>query len=140
MEGPSKEYENRPNYIVGGMAAYDWLHCEVDVWLQGSQFFLGHDAPQYPVNEEFLTNARLWCHAKNLDAFYAMLSNPLIHCFWHQEDAFALTSRGYIWTAPGQELTENSICVLPEIQNTEISSVAGICTDFIGRYNGGTKT
>jgi len=140
MEGPSPEYENRPNYITGGLAAYTWLHCEIDVWVIGGEFFLGHDAPQHRVNEEFLINARLWCHAKNLSALERLLNNPLTHCFWHQEDNFTLTSRGYIWTYPGQILADKSIWVLPEATNFEYCYEAtpkhvGICSDFIRQYH-----
>jgi len=131
MEGPSPEYENKPNYIMGGLAAHPWLHCEIDVWMIGGEFFLGHDAPQYQVNEEFLVNARLWCHAKNLAALEVLMRNPLTHCFWHQGDDFTMTSRGYIWTYPHQNLTGLSICVLPELQTVDFSKAAGICSDFI---------
>lgn len=139
-EGPCPEYENRPNYIVGGLAACDWLHCEIDVWVIGGEFFLGHDEPQHRVSEEFLVNSRLWCHAKNLPALESMLKNPLIHCFWHQEDNFVVTSRGYIWTYPGQPLTPMSIWVLPEVTSFAYSyevvpKYAGICSDYIERYH-----
>ena len=140
MEGPSPEYENKPNYIMGGLAAHHWLHCEIDVWAMGGEFFLGHDAPQHQVNEEFLVNARLWCHAKNLPALESMLKNPLIHCFWHQGDNFVVTSRGYIWTYPGEVLTPVSIWVLPEATSFAypyegVPKYAGICSDYIERYH-----
>ena len=133
LEGPSVEYENNPNYVSGGLFAYPSLHAEIDVWFQKGDFFLGHDDPRYKINEDFLVNARLWCHAKNLPAFERMLSNPLIHCFWHQEDDFVLTSRGYIWTYPEKKLTPKSICVMPELwkEVPNTFGVAGVCSDFI---------
>ena len=57
-----------------------------------------------------------------------------IHCFWHQEDDFTLTSRGFIWTYPGKELTLKSICVLPESTDNEIGECFGICSDVIKKY------
>ncbi len=135
IEGPS-EYENRPAYIRGCLALNDWVHCEIDVWVIGGEFFLGHDAPLYKVDERFLIDARLWCHAKNLTALDYMIKNPLIHCFWHQEDSFTLTSRGYIWTYPGQPLiSERSICVMPELGGQPSEICAGICTDFVENYS-----
>jgi hypothetical protein len=134
MEGPDRGFENKPTYILGGLAAYAWLHCEIDVWLVEGQFFLGHDAPAYAVEEDFLVNARLWCHAKNTEAFDRMLKNPLIHCFWHQEDDVVLTSRGFLWTFPGKPLTRNSICVLPEESGQDPEGCVGICSDFIWSY------
>jgi hypothetical protein len=29
-----------------------------------------------------------------------MLEEPDIHCFWHQDDDVALTSRGFVWKYP----------------------------------------
>ena len=61
-----------------------------------------------------------------------MLQNKKIHCFFHQEDDVTLTSKGYLWTYTGKQLTENSIAVLP---NDEITKkIAGVCSDFIGDY------
>lgn len=137
IDRPAPEYENKPRYIAAALSSYDQkLHCEIDVWYLHGEFYLGHDGPTYGINETFLMNARLWCHAKNLAAFEVMLKNPLIHCFWHQEDDFVLTSRGYIWTYPGKPLTSNSICVMPELSKEvqDLSNVAGICSDHLEKY------
>jgi hypothetical protein len=75
---------------------------------------LGHDEPLYLINEEFLENENLWCHAKNEDAFHKMLQNSKIHCFWHQTDDYTLTSKGICWVFPNKKVNENSIWVLPE--------------------------
>lgn len=137
IDGPAPEYENQPRYIVGALASYDnKIHCEIDVWFSCGEFYLGHDSPVFRIDESFLLNGRLWCHAKNLAALEAMLKNPLIHCFWHQEDDYTITSRGYIWTYPGKQLTSNSICVMPELSKEvpDLSKIAGICSDHLSRY------
>ena len=137
INGPAPEYENQPRYIVGALASSDnKIHCEIDVWLVNGQLYLGHDNPTYGVNENFLINARLWCHAKNLEALHAMLQNPLIHCFWHEQDAHTITSRGYIWSYPNQTLTPKSVCVMPELYTSkpDLSFCAGICSDNLEQY------
>ena len=103
------------------------------------KFWLGHDIPQYKVSEGFLEHPSLWCHAKNIDALYVMNTNYHIHCFWHQEDDVTLTSRGYLWTYPGKQLTEKSICVLPEFEDRKgkvilSKNIAGICSDYIKQF------
>lgn len=40
-----------------------------------------------------------------------MLEQNIKNCFWHQEDDYALTSSGYIWTYPDKLLTDKSIIV-----------------------------
>jgi len=76
----------------------------------------------------------LWCHAKNLQAFEALLKVG-VHCFWHQEDDYTLTSKGIIWAYPGKAVTENSICVMPERFNSDIDpNCLGICSDTVEHY------
>ena len=129
--------ENRPGYIH--KALWQGFDVEIDVWYIDDEFWLGHDIPQYKIEENFLENPRLWCHAKNIDTLYKMTSNSLIHCFWHQDDDVTLTSRGYLWTYPGKQLTKKSICVLPEFEDKKSKvilpkNVAGSCSDFIVKF------
>jgi len=129
--------ENKPKYIEEALS--QGFDVEVDVWYDNNQFWLGHDKPQYKVSEEFLEHPSLWCHAKNIQALYVMDKNYHIHCFWHQEDDVTLTSRGFFWTYPGKQLTEKSICVLPEFEDKKSKvilpkNVAGICSDFVVNY------
>ena len=132
--GPNKSMENKPEYINNALR--EGFHVEIDVWFEKDRLFLGHADPQYEVNLKFLQNNKLWCHAKNLSALHYMLMHN-IHCFWHEEDNFTITSNGFIWTYPGFGLTKKSICVMPEtIKNNEANgfSCAGICSDFVERY------
>ena len=136
LNGKSNK-ENKPGYIH--KALWQGFDVEIDVWYIDDEFWLGHDIPQYKIEENFLENPRLWCHAKNIDTLYKMSSNSLIHCFWHQDDDVTLTSRGYLWTLPGKQLTKKSICVLPEFEDKKSKvilpkNVAGICSDFIVRF------
>ena len=75
----------------------------------------------------------LWISEGNITAMNN-LKKIKAHYFWHQEDDVTLTSKGYFWTYPGKTLTNNSICVLPEINNIKKIECAGICSDFIQNY------
>jgi hypothetical protein len=133
VDGKDLSLENSPNYI--NLAIEKGFDVEVDVWYNSKQgWFLGHDYPQYSVNDNFFTNEKLWCHAKNLQAFEALLKVG-VHCFWHQEDDYTLTSKGIIWAYPGKAVTENSICVMPERFNSDIDpNCLGICSDTVEHY------
>ena len=98
-----------------------------------NEFYLGHDEPTHHINVNWLQNKKLWCHAKNIEALNIMLDYD-IHCFWHQEDDVTLTSCGFMWTYPGQKLTNKSICVLPEKSNDSFNDCLGICSDYIINY------
>lgn len=134
VAGSRPERENHPDYIFDACIA--GYNVEIDVWFIDNQWFLGHDGPQYRIDEEFLLNPKFWCHAKNIEALQAM-RNIGAHCFWHQNDDVVLTSKGFLWTFPGKKLYNLSICVLPEAANytlEELSVGGGICSDFIDRY------
>ncbi len=121
-------FENHPKHIKEALS--ENFDVEIDVWLVDDEYWLGHDNPQYVVDDDYLDNPKLWCHAKNINALYKMLQNNKIHCFWHQEDDVTITSKGYLWTYPNRQLTPKSIAVLPEMVIED--EIAGLCSDFIG--------
>ena len=45
-----------------------------------------------------------------------------------------LTSKSYIWAYPGKQPIKNSIAVMPEIHNDDISQCLGVCSDYIQNY------
>jgi hypothetical protein len=102
----------------------------------GNEFYLGHDGPEKRVSVDFLTRDGLWCHAKNVRAL-AGLQELGCHTFFHDTDDVTLTSRGFLWTFPGKELTPFSICVLPERhapRGSKLPTAAGVCSDYIGDW------
>ena len=105
----------------------------MDVRYNKGKFFLGHDYDQYEIDKNFLLNEKIWCHAKTTIALSA-LHQIGAHYFWHQEDDYTITSKGFIWTYPGKKLLPNSICVLPEDANYIEINCLGICSDFIEKY------
>lgn len=131
INGPNKKEENKPEYI--NAAIQNGFDVEIDVRFKNSQFYLGHDFAEYKVDESFLLNKKIWCHAKDVDALHN-LKKINAHFFWHQQDDVTLTSKGYFWTYPGKLLTKNSICVLPEVGKDKKIDCAGICSDFIKDY------
>ncbi len=145
FKGPS-ESENSPEQIELALSkGYD---CEIDVWYQKNEWWLGHDKPQYKVDSDFIGKQGLWLHCKNLDALYELSYNSIqFQYFWHQEDDFTLTSTQHIWTYPGKPLTRNSICVQPERTpewwawaKSCSGSIAGVCTKFVEKFSNEIST
>ena len=131
LNGVESENENNPKYLK--IAINKEFNVEVDVRFEKEKFYLGHDFSQYEVNKDFLLNENIWCHAKTHNALLA-LDKINAHYFWHQEDDYTITSKGFFWTFPGKELLKKSICVLPEKANYKKIDCLGICSDFIERY------
>lgn len=127
--GPDPVNENKPEHILKILEKYD---CEVDVWMKGSKLYLGHDNAQYEINEQFLKHPRLWCHAKNIDALYYLISLQNVKCFYHNNDNFTLTSNGLIWTYPGKQSTNRSIIVDTSNSWREKNYICcGVCVDYV---------
>ena len=132
MTGINPKRENEPFYIVESLEK--WFYVDIDVWYKKGHFYLGHDEPQYKVKIEFLQNRKLWCHAKNIDAFYHMVDDEKIHCFSHDKDEVALTSKGYFWSLSNTKITDKSISVMPSDYLDLPKNIAGVCSDNIGYY------
>ena len=133
IHGPNEELENNPNQIDKCIELGYYVEIDLRYDELTKNMWLGHDEPQYRIDSDFLQNDKLWCHAKNIDALYGMMVSG-VHCFWHQNDAVTLTSKGYLWNYPNTQVTNKSICVLPELQIADTKNCAGICSDFIVRY------
>lgn len=143
-EGPNKNLENCPEQIIE--AIENNFDCEIDLWVVNSELVLGHDGPQYNIDRNFLIeySHALWIHAKNLAALRWLTDEPRLNFFWHQNDDFVITSKGFIWAYPGKELTTRSIMVLPEwdnptLENFTIPNCYGICSDYVEKIRANSQ-
>tara|TARA_Y100000593_G_scaffold83590_1_gene157684 strand:- start:1362 stop:1832 length:471 start_codon:yes stop_codon:yes gene_type:complete len=135
--GPRASLENTEDYIKE--AIYKGYFVEIDVWKIKDTWFLGHDAPQYRTNEKFISQPSLLLHAKNLEALKSMLDLQL-HCFWHQDDFYTLTSRGIIVSYPGYASGKNTICMRPELVSIDtIADSYAVCSDYVDMLKGGKQ-
>ena len=129
------ELENRPEYIDNAIClGYD---VEIDIWYKDNTIWLGHDEPIYPIDIFWLfkRKLKLWIHCKNVEAIvFLQECKYKFNYFWHQEDTLTLTSKNYIWAFPGKQPIKNSISVMPELKNDDISQCLGICSDYIEKY------
>jgi len=144
VDGPNPERENSPDYIDEALKlGYD---VEVDLRSKNGELYLGHDNPQYPVNLEWLqrNQEKLWIHCKDRESLeYCSSVDFNLHYFYHDTDAYVLTSKGYGMVLVGQFPYNNSIIVLPESigyynkyeeRYDKILSTKGICTDNCNYY------
>lgn len=129
ISGPNIARENSPEYIDEALdLGYD---VEIDVWYKNDNFYLGHDMAIYKIHIVWLLNraSKLWVHCKNTEVLDILLRYQMIHCFWHQTDDVTITSKKYVWAYPGKQPIYNSIAVLPELKDDDISQCLGVCTD-----------
>ena len=143
VDGPNPLLENQPETI--DKAIQLGFDVEIDIRYDtfDGEFYLGHDDPQYLVTPYWLAQRmeNLWIHCKNIDALYHFSTKTGgYNYFWHQEDDYTLTSKGYIWTYPGKTYTSKSIIVMPEtiVDKNNLNDMRryncfGICSDFVGK-------
>jgi len=129
IDGPDPSKENTIKQIDKVISM--GIPVEIDIRFFDKKWFLGHDHSQHQINKSFLLKNKemLWCHAKNIYALEEMLDLG-IHCFWHQEDDYTLTSKGIIWAYPNK-YTGTGILVMPskEFFNENIKQIYGVCSD-----------
>ena len=138
IDGPSK-FENSPDHIDEAISL--GFDVEIDVWVDGYKIFLGHDEPEYKIDNAFLEERRsmLWCHAKNIHALKWLVENNF-NTFFHDTDDYTLTSKGFIWAYPGKELVEGSICVMPEMADDPLylkknkDIIYAVCSDYAPKF------
>ena len=135
--GKFESYENEPNYIDSAISkGYD---VEVDVWKMGKHLHLGHDFPNYKITQpDIVINKKSWCHAKNLEALHYLLDIGA-HCFWHEEDAYTLTSKGFIWGYPRRKMLGRGILVIDNFSIPTPDLCEGVCSDYVAAIMEGLK-
>lgn len=129
--GPKPEYENTMDYLL---YAYDICGAvEVDVQWHNDQLYLGHDEPQQPVPEWWLTYPNWFWHAKDLNSLMHCMDQSA-HTFWHQTDTVTITSQGYVWCYPGHYPKHPKsiwLDLLGAQLPQDISKCWGVCGDYI---------
>tara|TARA_B100001175_G_scaffold313267_1_gene320579 strand:+ start:57 stop:494 length:438 start_codon:yes stop_codon:yes gene_type:complete len=130
ISGKNTDLENSPEYINSALKMK--YNVEIDIFYFKKDFYLGHDKPTYKIKKNFLKNKNLWIHAKNFEAL-SMLKGNAHNFFWHENDQYTLTNRGYIWTYPGRYLGPQSIAV--SLNKKKIAkNIYGICSDYVDFY------
>jgi hypothetical protein len=125
LNGRNPEKENHPESIESALR--EGFDVEIDVWFLNGNYFLGHDHPNYLVSDSWLANPSFWCHAKNVEALECMMDSD-IHCFWHENDRFTITSKGIPWCYPNN-YHKDGIVVTGKL-SLPPKSIFGICTDY----------
>lgn len=134
LRGPEPERENKPDYIDA--AINELFEVEVDIRFLEGNFYLGHDNPESFVDLHWLKERKeyLILHCKNREALYLLKDD--YHCFWHENDAYTLTSKQKIWTYPNKSVGPDCIIVDLEpptkekIEDLVSKHCYAICTDY----------
>ena len=95
---------------------------------------------QYEIELQWVVDRlhKLWIHCKDLKTLEKLkqLENQgfEFNYLFHNTDDGTITSKGFLWIYPGKQPIENSIAVLPEEWNDDLTKCLGICSDSISKY------
>ena len=136
LSGRSPETENSPDRI--DYCVVKGFDVEIDLWVVGNSYILGHDEPQYEVTKRYLDERidNLWIHCKNESALFRLFYSDYNY-FWHQEDDFTITSKRFIWTYPNkqEQYHKNQVILdFEEINQEKLydyksKNIFGVCSD-----------
>ena len=127
--GPQPTFENTVEYLR--KAWLDEYDVEMDLIGYKGKLYLGHDEPQELAPQEYICSKGTWLHAKNHEAAQLLVDTPNVHWFWHQDDDFALTSKGFIWCFPGIYIDHPRAVWLnfDDAPMPDTSNIYGLCSD-----------
>lgn len=132
LSGPHPDKENHPGYL--DKAISKGFDVEVDIRYVDGKWWLGHDVAQYDVTETWLRSRadRLWLHCKDEASAQELAKmGDTFHFFRHEDEPYALTSKGYTWTARANQRGLHTIMVDLEGKGTYSNdTVMGVCTDY----------
>lgn len=140
LNGKIPERENTIDYIDEALAAgYD---VEIDVHYKDDRLWLGHDGPDGHLPAKWIADnaSRLWIHCKDLESIsFLRYFGSSLNYFGHNEDPFVLTSQGYFFCLPSDDLNENCVLVMPEYFNftpKPSNKAFAVLTDYPTNYKG----
>lgn len=135
LNGSISSLENSPEYAKAALnRGYE---VEIDLWYNKEYKHLttGHSHSQHNIKQDFLHTENIWFHAKNIDALELLIELEIKKFFYHDRDAYALTSNGYIWTFTGEPVLHKSIVMFPEkLKEEQYINCTGVCTDYARNY------
>jgi hypothetical protein len=129
------DLENSPDYIDN--AILEGFDVEVDVRCVDGKLFLGHDYPQYEINERWLIDRKrkLWIHTKDFNSLN-LLIRSYTRIFFHEKESHTIIhNTNQIWSHNIDEASENSI--IPLLSKEDVlnwnnrKKVYGVCSDYI---------
>ena len=138
LNGPDARLENTIDHIEVALSRNFFVEIDIIHWDGCNIFSLGHDERQEDVSVDWLRehNDKLIAHAKNFISLSGLLKHN-IHCFYHTDEDYVLTSRNIIWCYPGVKQSNNDNCIVvkPEHHPTQPwRNAYGICSDYANDY------
>lgn len=133
--GVDPDKENHPEQI--DLVLRRGFDCEIDVRCHEGNLYLGHDEPTHLIDANWLQRRydHLWVHAKDREALFTLQQISGLNYFWHQEDEYTMTSKGWIWCYPGYPglsgIKTIGLFFDPPSDDSQFVGFDGVCSNHV---------
>jgi|688.fasta_scaffold905795_2 hypothetical protein len=136
VNGADPNKENRLSYLED--AINKGYQVELDVRMSRNQIYTGHDKPLDLIPNHWLVKfkKKLWIHCKDVKSLNYFANLNQYNYFWHDNDAFTITSKGFILSHVNNKIKELSgKFVKINFENKKINGkIIGIMSDYLLKY------
>jgi hypothetical protein len=136
FNGPNLEKENKITYIEE--AIDNGYEVEIDVRMHKNTIYTGHDKPLDLISCSWLKrfNDKLWIHCKDAETLKYFADLNLCNYFWHENDSFTITSKGFILSHVNNNIKKLSGQFIKiNLDNKKIhGNFVGILSDYLIKY------
>jgi hypothetical protein len=138
FDGKDYEDANTPNQI--GKSFNNGFSCMVDVWRIDNTLCVGPEAAPIPVTDKYLQGNRFWIKCGDQETYDWFTTQSLRQYpnYFYQPNSMVnvLTSSDRLWTPGTVAVNDNSIIVLPEVQDRGLLSTVhlrcyGVCSTYL---------
>jgi len=138
LTGPAEGSENEPSMIDKCIQMGFDVEVDIRFHQDEQEFLLGHDQGEYVVSLDWLLDRKssLWIHCKDSGSILQLSEKAQdLNFFWHNDDKYTMTNKGFIWSYPGNPVNGIGVIVMPEwtwdnLEKQQIPACYGICTDY----------
>jgi len=136
FNGPNLKEENTIKYIENALK--NGFEVEIDVKMHKNNIYSGHDKPIEVLTEKWLNKyyKKLWIHCKDAQSLKYFANHNKYNYFWHEDDAFTITSKGFILSHIDNNINKLSGKFIKiNFNNKKINgNFVGILSDYVILY------
>jgi hypothetical protein len=136
VNGADPNKENRISYLEDAISK--GYQVELDVRMSRNQIYTGHDKPLDLITNDWLKKFKnkLWIHCKDIKSLNYFASLNQYNYFWHENDAFTITSQGFILSHVDNKIKKLSGQFIKiNFENKKINgNFIGIMSDYLLKY------
>jgi hypothetical protein len=138
FDGNDFENANTPKQI--GKALSAGFSVAIDVWKEGSKFYLGSNVPETEVLPTYFKGNKFWLNSRNAEMTDWLNTQPTslypnYYSLTYPIPEYVTASNGKLITFGVKPINNSSVIYLPEVEDTAMFSMVSVkCFGIISAY------